>query len=70
MSEVRVPEDLVQALKSDAYIYDYFVNLPPSHRREYVNWIEEAKKPETLAARVKKTVLMVREKHDLGVKHA
>ncbi len=29
-----------------------FERLPPSHRREYVSWIEEAKKPATRAKRI------------------
>jgi len=37
----------------------------PSHRKEYVRWIEEAKKPETRAARVAKAIGMIEEKRKL-----
>jgi len=30
--------------------------FPPSHRREYVEWIVEAKREETRAARLKQTI--------------
>jgi uncharacterized protein YdeI (YjbR/CyaY-like superfamily) len=30
--------------------------LPPSHRREYVTWIDEAKKPETRQRRIEQTI--------------
>jgi uncharacterized protein YdeI (YjbR/CyaY-like superfamily) len=35
--------------------------LAYTHRKEWVRWIEEAKKPETRATRVEKTVLALRE---------
>ena len=33
-----------------------FEKLPPSHRREYISWIEEAKRPETRARRIQQTL--------------
>jgi len=33
-----------------------FYALPPSHQREYVKWIEEAKKPLTRQRRIDETV--------------
>ena len=35
--------------------------LSYSHRKEWVRWVEEAKKPETRAARIEKTVTGLRE---------
>ena len=52
--EVTLPNDLETALDDDARTaYD---RLSFTHRKEWVRWIEEAKKPETRAARVAKTV--------------
>ena len=52
--EVTLPNDLDAALDDDARAaYD---RLSFSHRKEWVRWIEEAKKPETRTARVEKTV--------------
>ena len=36
-----------------------FDKLSYSHRREYVHWVEEAKKPETRARRIDKTIEML-----------
>ena len=33
----------------------FFEGLAPSHRKEWVRWVEEAKKPETRATRIAKT---------------
>ena len=52
--EVTLPDDLDAALDDDARAaYD---RLSFSHRKEWVRWIEEAKKPETRTARVEKTI--------------
>jgi hypothetical protein len=51
--ETPLPEDLAAALDEDARAF--FDGLAPSHRREWVRWVEEAKKPETRAARIERT---------------
>lgn len=56
--EVALPEDLAAAFDDDARAF--FDGLAPSHRKEWVRWVEEAKKPETRAARVEKTVESIR----------
>ena len=52
---VKVPDDLDSAL-GDAGVRHAFGALSYSHQREYVTWIEEAKKPETRARRISQTV--------------
>jgi len=49
---VDVPADLAAALAADATAQERFSAMSYSHRREYVDWIEEAKRPETRARRV------------------
>ena len=50
--EIPLPDDLAAALDDGARAF--FDGLAPSHRKEWVRWVEEAKKPETRAARVEK----------------
>lgn len=50
--EVTVPDDLTAALAGDPAAAEFFAGLPYSHKKAYVTWIEEAKKPETRAKRV------------------
>jgi hypothetical protein len=52
--EVPVPDDLATAMDDDARAA--FDGLAFSHRKEWVRWVEEAKKPETRTARIEKTV--------------
>ncbi len=54
--EVTVPADLAAALARDANAQEYFDQLAYTHRKEWVRWIEDAKKAETRAARITKTV--------------
>jgi hypothetical protein len=58
--EVAVPGDLAAALGRDDTARATFDGLSFTHRKEWVRWIEEAKKPETRATRVAKTVESLR----------
>lgn len=49
---VVVPAELKKALAKSARARACFAELPPSHRRNYVEWITEAKRPETRARRL------------------
>ena len=56
--EVPLPDDLATAM--DDAVRAAFDALAYSHRKEWVRWVEEAKKPETRAARITKTVESLR----------
>lgn len=53
---VNVPADLTAALASQPGAAQAFEALSYTNRREYVRWIEEAKRPETRDRRVETTV--------------
>ncbi len=50
--EESVPPDVQAALAGSGPAEQMFGRLPASHRREYLRWVLEAKKPETRARRV------------------
>ena len=52
----ETPEDLVAALKKNAPAKATFNAFPPGCRREYIEWIVEAKREDTRAKRVAQTV--------------
>jgi hypothetical protein len=58
---VSAPADLTAALERDEQARRYFDGLSFSHKREYVAWIEEAKKAETRQRRIVKAVAMLHE---------
>lgn len=53
---VQVPEDLTWALANNPPAQDLFSKLSYTHQKEYVQWIEDAKRSETRQNRVKKTI--------------
>lgn len=57
----EVPSDLAAALDADGTAAARFAALAPSHRREYIEWIEEAKRSTTRARRIEQTVAWVAE---------
>lgn len=61
-----IPADLVAALALHPTADKAFRTLPPSHQREYLDWITQAKKPETRQRRVAKTVEMVLGRNKIG----
>lgn len=55
------PADLAAALKKNARARATFEGLSPSHKREYVEWITEAKRDETRARRLTQAIEMLAE---------
>lgn len=56
-----VPKDLLKELKKDKEAKAFFDKLSYTHQREYVMWIEEAKKEETRARRILKAIEMLKQ---------
>jgi hypothetical protein len=57
---VEVPRDLAAALEADATVRETFDGLSYTHKKEYVRWIEGAKRHETRSRRIAKAVEMLR----------
>ena len=58
---VSVPRDLAEALGADSVAQKAFASMSFTHRREYVEWVEEAKRADTRARRIAATVERVRD---------
>ncbi len=63
--EVTVPPALARALTKDRAAKRIFDALAYTHRKEYAAWVDGAKKPETQARRIAKTLVMLK----AGTKH-
>jgi hypothetical protein len=61
---VEVPSDLAAALEADRAVRETFDGLSYTHRKEYVRWIEGAKREETRVRRIAKSIELLR----VGVK--
>lgn len=49
---VKVPDYLLRALRTNSKARETFERFPPSHKREYVEWITEAKQEATRGRRL------------------
>jgi len=55
-----LPPELARAFAKDAALKARWEKLAPSHRREHVKAIDEAKKPETRARRIERAIEMIK----------
>jgi uncharacterized protein YdeI (YjbR/CyaY-like superfamily) len=55
-AEIAVPDDLLAALEGNEAARVTFETFAPSHRREYLEWIVEAKAAATRARRIEQAV--------------
>jgi hypothetical protein len=59
---IEIPNDLLVLLMNEPETLDYFNNLSYTHKKEYVRWINDAKKEDTRKKRVKKAIHLLKEK--------
>ncbi len=59
-AELALPDDLAKAVKSNAKAQATWDGLPPSCRREYIEWITTAKREETRTRRLEEAVEMLK----------
>lgn len=69
--EIALPEELRRAFATPAHAAagEAFAALRPSHRREYLEWIVDAKRPATRAQRVATTLAWLAEGKPLNWKY-
>jgi hypothetical protein len=58
---ITVPVDLKRVFRSEKEAKAAFEKLSYTHKREYVMWIEEAKREETRQRRIAKTIEMLKQ---------
>lgn len=58
---LEIPKDFMKELKKDKDAKAFFDKLSYTHQREYVMWIEEAKKDETRARRILRSIEMLKQ---------
>jgi uncharacterized protein YdeI (YjbR/CyaY-like superfamily) len=58
---VEVPVELQKAFKSEKDAKANFEKLSFTHQKEYVNWINEARRAETRQNRIAKTIEVLKE---------
>ena len=59
--EIEIPDALQKALNKNKTAATAFNNFSPSHKREYIEWVNEAKTEETKNKRITQTIEWVSE---------
>lgn len=59
--DAMIHPDFLKALKSSKKIHIAFFALSPSHRKEYIEYINEAKRPETRERRIENSISKLKE---------
>ena len=63
---VEIPMDLENAFRLEKEAQALFQKLSYTHQKEYVTWIDEAKKEETRRNRIAKTIEILKERRKTG----
>jgi uncharacterized protein YdeI (YjbR/CyaY-like superfamily) len=58
---VVIPEDVQEALSNHPQAGEFFEKLAYSHRKEYMFWVESAKRAETRHTRIIKMIELLKE---------
>ena len=64
----ELPDYIAKALKANSSAWKFFRELAPTYRRDFVVWIHTAKRPETRARRIRKSIALLAEGKKLGLK--
>lgn len=60
-SALALPAEMESCLKRDEEVWEHWEKLPPSHKKEYVEWIIDARQDETRKRRIAQALEMIRE---------
>ena len=66
--EFKIPSALSQLLSTNKKANEFFNELSPSHKKQYIGWVASAKKVETRERRAKEALKLLKTKQKLGMK--
>jgi uncharacterized protein YdeI (YjbR/CyaY-like superfamily) len=64
----KISSEFAEALGKDKRAEEIFSQLTPTHQKQYLGWIEVAKRPETREKRIKESIRLLAEGKKLGLK--
>lgn len=67
--DFEMPDDFEAALREQSGVLDAFEAMPPSHRREYLEWITSARREDTRRRRIAKAVAQISDGKSLHWKY-
>jgi uncharacterized protein YdeI (YjbR/CyaY-like superfamily) len=64
----NLPVYIAEALKANSKAWEFFRELAPTYRRDFVVWIHTAKRPETRERRIRESIALLAAGTKLGLK--
>ncbi|GMQ79393.1 MAG: YdeI/OmpD-associated family protein [Anaerolineae bacterium] len=64
----EMPAEFAEELRMSKRAQETFVNLAPTYQKQYLAWIEVAKRPETREKRIKESIRLLAEGKKLGLR--
>lgn len=68
VEEFKMPSELTRLLSDNKKAREFFNELSPAHKKQYIGWIASAKKVETKERRAKEAFTLLKKKQKLGMK--
>ena len=66
--EFKMPSELARLLSANNKARQFFNDLSPSQKRQYIGWVASAKKVETWEKRAEEAITLLKKKQKLGMK--
>ena len=66
--EINIPDFILKEFAKNEPVLTNFNNLAQSYRRQYILWITNAKREETILRRLKESIKLLKENKKLGLK--
>jgi len=63
-----MPSELTKLLSGNKKAGEFFSELSPSHKKQYIGWIASAKKVETRKKRAEEAITLLKKRQKLGMK--
>ena len=64
----ELPVYIAKALKANVNAWEFFRELAPTYRRDFIVWIHTAKRPETRGRRIRESIRLLAAGQKLGLK--
>ncbi len=68
VKDFEMPSELTRLLSANKKAREFFKELSPSHKKQYIGWIASAKKVETKVKRAREALKLLKTKQKLGMK--
>ena len=63
-----IPEEFKKALEKNSVAKEYFEQLAPTYRKQFIGWMVVAKRPETKEKRINGSIKLLAKGQKLGLK--